>query len=188
MDETLRHGQGALPDVNRQDELPNGVHRHPDPVRRARQTLDRLGLGHLTVFDGTEQGEEFVHLHLLNVDIAQEMAREGLQVLGCLDQPGQDRVGIDLEDPGYGADAQTLSQSRDGPYQLVGSDLLAVKRRARSFQEISPDSSDKPIAASDAHWDGRWRGYCPSQPSRDRSSRHAGRSGRSYRPDGDGLG
>jgi hypothetical protein len=33
MDETLGHGQDALTDINRQDELADRVHRHPHPVR-----------------------------------------------------------------------------------------------------------------------------------------------------------
>ena len=35
MDETLGHSQGALTDINRQDELADWVHRHPHPVGRA---------------------------------------------------------------------------------------------------------------------------------------------------------
>jgi len=54
MDETLGQGQGALTDINGQDELADRVHRHPHPVGRARQALDRLGLGDLTLFDGAE--------------------------------------------------------------------------------------------------------------------------------------
>src|SRR5215813_3234343 len=33
MDEALRHGQGAIPDVDGQDELAHGVHRNSDPLR-----------------------------------------------------------------------------------------------------------------------------------------------------------
>src|SRR5918996_2931237 len=34
MDETLRHGEGALTDVKRQDELGDRLHGHPHPVGR----------------------------------------------------------------------------------------------------------------------------------------------------------
>jgi len=74
MDQALRHRQGTIPHVDGQDQLAHRVHRDPHPVRGTGQALDRLLLAALTVFDGTEQGEEFVHLHLLNVEIAQGIA------------------------------------------------------------------------------------------------------------------
>jgi hypothetical protein len=77
MNETLRPGQGAVPHVNSQDQLTHGVHRHPDPLRRARQALGRPGLGALTLFDGAEQGEEFVHVYLLDEEIVAQPGRPG---------------------------------------------------------------------------------------------------------------
>jgi hypothetical protein len=83
---------------------------------RARQTLDRLGLGDLTVFDRAEYGEQLVHLYLLDVHIMQVIAREGLEVFGRFNQPVQDGVRINLENPGDSADAEPFSQSRNGPH------------------------------------------------------------------------
>ena len=100
-------------------------------MRGTRQALDRLGLGDFTLFNGAEQGEEFVPLNLFDVDLAQQIAREGLQVLRCLDSPAQHGVGVRLKHPGHGAKAETLGESRDGPYQLVGIDLLAGNWRAQ---------------------------------------------------------
>jgi hypothetical protein len=74
MDETLRHGESALTDVNRQDELGDWLHGHPHPVGRALQALDGFVLGHFPVFDGAEQSKECVHLHLLDIDIVQKVA------------------------------------------------------------------------------------------------------------------
>jgi hypothetical protein len=78
-------------------------------VGGARQALDRLGLGDLAAFDRAKQGEQLVHLHLLDVHITQAIAGEGLQVFGRLDQPAQHRVRIDLKDAGHGADTETFS-------------------------------------------------------------------------------
>jgi hypothetical protein len=70
MNEPLRHREGTLSDIHCQNQLAYGVHRDPDPMRGTRQALDRLRLGDLTLFDGAEPGEQFVHLHLLDVEIA----------------------------------------------------------------------------------------------------------------------
>jgi hypothetical protein len=69
MHQALGQGQGAISDVDGQDQLAHGVHCDPNPMRRTRQALERLGLGDLTLFDGTEQGEQLIHLHLLDVEI-----------------------------------------------------------------------------------------------------------------------
>jgi hypothetical protein len=50
-------------------------------------TLDRLGCGDFPVFDGTEHGEQFIHLDLLNINMVQEIMGQGLQVFGRFDQP-----------------------------------------------------------------------------------------------------
>src|SRR5262249_9017836 len=81
--------------------------------------------------------EQLVHLHLRDVYVAQEVAREGLKVIGRFHQPAQNRVGIGLEDPCHGADTETLSPCRDRPHQLVGFHLLAVQRCAMGLQEMS---------------------------------------------------
>ena len=51
MDHALRHGQGAIADVKRQQQLGDGVHRYPHPVRRTRQPLDRLSGADFTGLD-----------------------------------------------------------------------------------------------------------------------------------------
>jgi hypothetical protein len=84
MDEALRYGQGPIFHVDGQDELAHGVHHHPDPVRGSRQALDRLPLADVAVLDRTAHGEQLVHLHLLNLQVVYEVAREGFQVIGGL--------------------------------------------------------------------------------------------------------
>lgn len=41
-----------------------------------------LLLADLAVLDRTEQGEQLVHLHLLDVEVVQEVTREGHEVIG----------------------------------------------------------------------------------------------------------
>src|SRR5262249_17213392 len=54
-----------------------------------------------------------------------------------LDQPCQDRVRIDFEHPGDGADAQAFRQCAHRPHQLLGRDAFAMERRAVGLLEIA---------------------------------------------------
>jgi hypothetical protein len=49
-------------------------------VRRARQAFESLGLADLTVLDRTEEGIEFIELHLRDAHVVQKMLREGLEL------------------------------------------------------------------------------------------------------------
>jgi len=77
-------------------------------MRRAREALDRLGLTDLARLDRAEQGKEFVQLHLRDAYVVQEILREGHGVVCDFDEPGEHRVGINLEDTGHRTDAQAL--------------------------------------------------------------------------------
>ena len=70
MNKPLRHRHGALTDIHCQNQLAHRVHRDPDPMRGTRQACDRLCLGDPSLFNRAEPGEQFVHLHLLDVEIA----------------------------------------------------------------------------------------------------------------------
>ena len=96
MEDALRHGQGPLTDVDRQEQLTLRLQGAPDPVRGARQALDRLGLGDLAILERAEDGIEFVQLHLANLEIAQEIGRKRLELVPGLHQPVQDGVRVDL--------------------------------------------------------------------------------------------
>ena len=76
MDHALRHGQRAVTDVDGQEQLGHGIQRHPYPMRGVRQALEGLGLMNLTLLDRTEQGIEFVQLHLGDADVVQEVLGE----------------------------------------------------------------------------------------------------------------
>jgi hypothetical protein len=165
MDWVLGHGQGAIPDIHSQDELTHGVHRHPHPVRGSGQVLDRLGLGGLAVFDRTEQGEERIHLHLLDVQVVQEVMREGFEVIGWLNQPAQYRMRIDLEDAGDGAETETLGQSCNGPHQRVRINLLAVKQRAMGLEEVPLATETPQLTSVSAVWMAVGAAIAPADPA-----------------------
>src|SRR5713101_7270590 len=84
---------------------------------------------------GAEQGKEFVELHLRDAHVVEEILREGCRMLRYLDQPRQDGSGIDLEDPGDGADAQAFRPHAHRPHQLLGRDAFAMERRAVGLLE-----------------------------------------------------
>ena len=104
------------------------------------------GLADLPGLDGTQQGVEFVQLDLGDAHVVQKMLREGLEMVGGLDQPRQHRVGIDLEHAGHGTDAQPFRQRAHRPHQQVGGDALAIQRRAVRLQEIALAGGAVPLA------------------------------------------
>src|SRR5262249_62137608 len=76
VEDALRHGQGPLTDVERQEQFTFGLHGDPDPVWGARQALDRFLLADCARFEGTEYGVEFVQLHLAELQIVQKIVRK----------------------------------------------------------------------------------------------------------------
>ena len=137
VDHALRHGQRAIPDVDRQQQLALGVHRDPDPLGRTLQALDGVGLADLAVFDGAEQRKEFIQLHLPDPQVMQEVLRKGPQLLRRLHQPLQHRIGVHLEHPRRAPDAQALGQARDDPHDQLRGDTLAMKDRPEGLQKIA---------------------------------------------------
>ena len=105
VDHALGHRQGAIPDVDRQQQFTLGVHRDPDPTGRTLQALESLSLADLPVLDRAEQGEEFVQLHLSHPYVVQDVSGKGLELICCLYQPLQHRIGVDLEHPRRPPDA-----------------------------------------------------------------------------------
>jgi len=71
------------------------------------------------------------------VQITEEIRGKGAQLLGRCDQPVQDRLGIDLEDPSRGADTETFSSTRQDPYNQLHRGLFAVEDRAMRLQKVS---------------------------------------------------
>src|SRR5215510_15816029 len=58
-------------------------------------------------------------------------------MLRRIDSPSQHGVGIDLEYPGHGTDAQPLRQRAHRPYQLLGRHALAMQRGAMGLLEVT---------------------------------------------------
>src|SRR6516225_7545439 len=67
-----------------------------------------------------------------------------------LDQPGQDRIGIDLEHPGHGTNAQALSQRAHRPHQHVERDALAMQRRAMGLLKVAATAGAMQLAPGTA--------------------------------------
>jgi hypothetical protein len=99
VDKALSHSQGAIADGGRQQQLALRVHRHPDPLGRTLQTLDGFGCAARTVLHGTEQGKQLIELDLPAPYVVEEVLGKGPKLVGCLHQPLQHGVGIDLEHP-----------------------------------------------------------------------------------------
>ena len=78
--------------------------------------------------------------------VVEEILREGCRMIRYLDQPCQDRVGIDFEHPGDGTNAQPFRQRAHRPHQLLGRDAFAMERRAVGLLEIAPTACAMQLA------------------------------------------
>ena len=108
VDKALGHRQRASPHVNLQHQLALGVHRGPDPLGRAIQTLDGRGRTDLSVLDRAEQPKQLIELYLSDPYVVKEVLGEGSQLVRRLHKPLQHRIRIDPEDPCCTADAQAF--------------------------------------------------------------------------------
>ncbi len=63
---------------------------------------------------------------------------KGPQLLRRFDQPVQHGIGVNLEDPRGGADAQPLSQARQYPHDQFHGRLFAMEERAVRLQKVPP--------------------------------------------------
>ncbi len=145
-EDALRHGQGPLTDVDREEQFTLGRHGDPYPMRGARQALDRLILADVARFEGTEHGGEFVQLHLAELQSVQAIVRKGSQLVGDLDQPLQGRIGIDLEDPRRAPDAQAFGHAADDPYDEVRRGPLPVRDGAEGLQKVAATDEAEQLA------------------------------------------
>src|SRR5262249_59517610 len=67
----------------------------------------------------------------------QEVLREGSQLVRCLHEPAEHRVGIDLEDPRRPADAQALCEATDDVHDEVDRDALAMEQGAVMLWKVA---------------------------------------------------
>src|SRR5215211_7273404 len=137
VDNTLRHGEGAISDLDREEQLACGVQRHPETLGRPFQALDGLGRADLPVLHRAEEGEEFIHLHLLDPHVVQDVAGKGLELVCCFNEPLQYSVGIHLEHPRRAPDTQPFSQARNDAHDELDRSALAVKDRAEGLEKIA---------------------------------------------------
>jgi hypothetical protein len=113
-------------------------------------TLDGLGVADLPGLHGAEPRKEFIQLDLRDPHVVEEILREGCRMIRYLDQPGQDRVGIDCEHAGDGTNAQPFRQGAHRPYQPLGHHTLAMQRRAVGFLEVAATAGAMQLAPGTA--------------------------------------
>jgi hypothetical protein len=75
---------------------------------------------------------------------------EGGGVLGPLDQPRQDGIGVDLKHPGPGTHAPAFRQCAHRPHALRGRHALAMQRGARGFLEVAAPAHAMPLSPGTA--------------------------------------
>jgi len=137
MDHALGNRQGAIPDVDRQQQFTLGVHRRPHPLGRTLQALDGLSLADRAILDGAEQGKQFIELDVLDTHVVQDVSGKGLELVRGLHQPLQHGVRVDLEHPRGAPDAQSLGQACDDPHDEFDRGTLAMKERAKGLEKIA---------------------------------------------------
>jgi hypothetical protein len=71
------------------------------------------------------------------MQVTEEIRREGPQVLGRFHQPVQHGIGVDLEHPRGGANAQALSQARQHTHDQLHGYTFAMKNRAMGLQKVA---------------------------------------------------
>src|SRR5262245_66423537 len=71
-------------------------------------------------------------------------------MLGDLDQPGEDRVGIDRKHAGDRANAKVFRQRPDGPYQLVRGDTFPMQWCAMRLKKIPVTGAARELAPGTA--------------------------------------
>ena len=136
-DHTLGHREGAVTDLDGQEQFGDRIDRRPRPGRGTREPRDSRRLADRAGLHGAAQGTECVELHLRDAHVVEEILREGCRMLRDLNQPRQNGIGIALEAPGAGADAQAFRQRVHRPPQLLGRAALAMERRAVGLLEIA---------------------------------------------------
>ena len=91
----------------------------------------------LAVPHRTEQGEEFIELHLPDPYVMQDVLREGLKLLGRFDEPLQHRIRVHLKHPRRAPDAQTFGQARDDAHDELDGGTLTIKEGAEGLEKIA---------------------------------------------------
>src|SRR5262249_24764461 len=102
--------------------------------------------------DVTQHSIQLVELQLIDVHVAEKIARKGLEVLGGFHQPLEHRVRVDLEHAGRGTDAQALSQAREHAYDQFDRQAIAMQERAVRLQKVSLTSATVQLAPRATAW------------------------------------
>jgi len=145
VDKMLGHRQGAIPNIERQQQFTLEDHGDPDPLGRAIQALKGRGFADLTLLDRAEQRKQLIELHLSDPYVVQEVLGEGAQLLRYLDEPLQHGIGINLEHPCCASDAQPFGSSRHYAHNEFDRCALAMKQRAEGLQKVTATGDAQPL-------------------------------------------
>jgi hypothetical protein len=104
---------------------------------RALKALDGVVCPERAVFDGTEDGVQLVELHLVAMQITEDIPGQGSQLLRGCPQPPKHGVGGDLEHPGRGANASARGHTGQHADNQLHGDVLSIKERAMRLRTIA---------------------------------------------------
>ena len=109
----------------------------PHPAARTLQALHGLLCTDLAIFEITYHGVQLIELHLVNVHVTEEIACEGLELLGGFDQPVQNGMRVHLKHAGRGANAQAFRQARQHVDDQLHRQAFAMQERTVRLQKVS---------------------------------------------------
>jgi hypothetical protein len=98
MPAALGQRQGTFPDLDGQQERADEIDGRPHPLRCALQAPGSFGLRDRALRDRAEQGIECSELHRGALHMRKEALSKGLELVGGLNEPGQDGIGLHREE------------------------------------------------------------------------------------------
>jgi hypothetical protein len=135
VDQALRHGERALPDVERQQPFPLGGQRAPAPLGRTLQAPAGRGLADRPVFDRAERGKERSALALPHAYLGPDVAGKRPELRCRFHEPWQDGVGGDLAHAGGAPATSLLGSAREDAHAALDGGALAVQARAAGLEQ-----------------------------------------------------
>src|SRR5262245_18057929 len=126
---------GPWSHLHDQQQLAHRINYRPHPGTSRLKEPERLFFTDLALSDATQYGIQLIELELCDVHVTQERACKSLELLSRLHQPLQHGVGIDLEDPCGGTDAQSFSQTGQDTHDQLHRQTRAMKNRAMRLNQ-----------------------------------------------------
>jgi len=101
------------------------------------QAPEGLILAEGTVFHLTQHRVQLIELHLIDVQLTEEIGAKGFELVGRFHSPPQNRVRIDLKDAGGGPDAHTLGSAGQHPHHQLHGRPFPMQERAMRLQKVT---------------------------------------------------